>query len=289
MDESIIKSYEMEERILNQNIDNMKDGILYVYHNYGFFSNCCIRLLNIVTYHNRKKTAPLKIDNSRSFFWYKQKGKEFDDVFYDFFKENVDQEIYINKQVHFHHSWQFLVYHDIPNIDELIPYVKRYFSPTDEILDLVDIMTEKYKIDYDNTCVLFYRGNDKAGETDPGDYNEFVIRAYKLYKKNKNLRFLVQSDETDFIELCQECLPEHVVFENEIRHIRRNKRTTVDMQNFDNYKYAKYFLAIMIIMSKCKHVICNSGNISLWIYFFRYIRNRKNISNFQQYLKNKWY
>ena len=280
---------EEEHRLSHNFINNINDGILHIYHDFGFFSNCSILLYMIIRYHNIKKMPPLRIDNSGSFTWYRPKGKEKEDVFHSFFKEFKQQDIIVNDSVQFHHFWQYSVYKNIPNIDDIIPYIKKYFSPTDEILDLVDIITEKYKIDYDNTCVLFYRGNDKSRETPSGNYNDFFIRANNLNNENNDIRFLIQSDETEFIHLCKAQLSRNIVFENEIRHIKRNIYTSVDVQGYDNYKYAKYFLAIMIIMSKCKHVICNSGNISLWLYFFRYIRNKNNMHNFQQCLKDQWY
>ena len=48
----------------------------------------------------------------------------------------------------------------------------------------------------------------------------------------------------------------------------------------DNFKYSLYFLAIVIIMSRCKYVICNTSNVSLWISLFR-----GNTNNLHQYLR----
>jgi hypothetical protein len=51
-------------------------------------------------------------------------------------------------------------------------------------------MENKYEIDYNNICVLFYRGNDKITETKLCDYNDYLIYANKIYinfPKKKNL------------------------------------------------------------------------------------------------------
>ena len=41
-------------------------------------------------------------------------------------------------------------------------------------------MEKKYNINYNNICVLFYRGNDKITETLLCNYNEYLIYANLL-------------------------------------------------------------------------------------------------------------
>jgi hypothetical protein len=74
--------------------------------------------------------------------------------------------------------------------------------------------------------------------------------------------------------------PNNIIFYEEIRAISKNITRTVDNhgQNPEtNYKYALNFLAIVLIMAESKYVVCNSGNISLWIALFR-----ENLENFIQ-------
>jgi len=51
-----------------------------------------------------------------------------------------------------------------------------------------------------------------------------------------------------------------------------------------NNEYSKKYLAITLIMAKCKYVVCPSGNCSLWIALFR-----KNAYNFYQWYNDEWY
>ena len=46
----------------------------------------------------------------------------------------------------------------------------------------------------------------------------------------------------------------------------------------------KNVLAIIYIMSKCKYIICSSGNCSIWMMYFR-----GNVNNVKQFLNNQWY
>ena len=73
-------------------------------------------------------------------------------------------------------------------------------------------------------------------------------------------------------------------FKDEIRHMKKCD-DTVDIKMKDtNKEFSKYYLAITIIMSKCKYIICGSGNCSIWIMFYR--ENSKNII---QNLNNVFY
>lgn len=72
-------------------------------------------------------------------------------------------------------------------------------------------------------------------------------------------------------------------FKDEIFHINK----CISSVNFISYelndKYSKYYLAITIIMSKCKFILCSSGNCSIWIMYYR-----GNCKNVFQYLNDKW-
>ena len=94
------------------------------------------------------------------------------------------------------------------------------------------------------------------------------------------MRFLIQSDESEFLEEMSNHFKNNFIFKDEIRHIKKDFKKTVDNHGKtpeENFHYSKYFLAIVLIMSRCKYVICNTGNISLWIALYR-----GNTSNFVQ-------
>ena len=80
-------------------------------------------------------------------------------------------------------------------------------------------------------------------------------------------RIWAQSDETEFLDLFQDGL---VLDTEDIRHCGR-KNTSVDRLVFQQstQAYAKKFLAIVLLMSECATVVCNSGNCSMWICLFR--------------------
>lgn len=73
-------------------------------------------------------------------------------------------------------------------------------------------------------------------------------------------------------------------FKDEIRSMNRQCSTVDKIFKDKNYEFSKYYLAITIIMSKCKYVVCgSSGNCSIWIAFYR-----GNANNMYQFLKGEF-
>jgi hypothetical protein len=100
----------------------------------------------------------------------------------------------------------------------------------------------------------------------PLEYNPSIPPNVESYIQNDNLQFSSYNDSS----LCS-----------------HGTNTNIDMNtnlNDSNHVFSKKFLAITIIMSKCKYIIFGSGNCSLWILFYR-----KNADNIMQYLNGKWY
>ena len=279
--------------ICNDQSIEFKDRIVRCRHSCGFYSCCSVILHKIIHYYNQYHEEPMHIDTTDSFRIYKGFGKEHDDAMGDFFKATID-DVIIDKEKIISYNCadeQFQVFKHLSNVNDVIPFVRKYFTPTDEIMHFVDVLTQKYNISYDKTCVIFYRGNDKITETPIGSYDDFVERALNLHNNDNKIQFLVQSDETDFLDYCKSRLPNCIIMYDEIRHVNKNNNTQVDYMSYNEGKnnlYAKYFLAIMIIMSKCKYIIFNSGNISLWIFYFQKIYNAEK-ANVQQFLLNNWY
>jgi hypothetical protein len=219
--------------------------------------------------------------------------KEERDITFDYFqnyntKENIDYIENIDYQQYndADNSIEFQ-YSIFKNMDftKICPFVRKYFSPSKEILDLIYTIEQKYNIDYSNTCVLFYRGNDKKTETPLCSYEEIIEKANIILKTNSSVQFLIQSDETEFIEKMRELYPSNsFYFKDEIRHMK-SCDTTVDIVfKHMNYEFSKLYLAITVIMSKCEYIICGSGNCSFWIMLYR-----ENANNVHQYFQNKWF
>lgn len=256
------------------------NNTLIINHCAGFFSCCSVKLYNIVNYINSKSKLPHIVDSTNSFQWYKNNPND-KDISYEYFEHynNINNSIDF-RFINYDHEHQFTNY---ANLDyNVLPIVEKYFTPSLKIKEIINMMEIKYKLDYDNICVLFYRGNDKITETKLSDYNDYLIYAKSIMLENPNIIFLIQTDETEFIQFIMKHLPNSFYFKDEIRHMPKCKNT-VDKIMGQNNLFSKYYLAITIIMSKCKYIVMGSGNCSIWIILYR--GHNKNIC---QYLNGVW-
>ena len=260
--------------------------MIKITHNAGFFSCCSVKLSKIADFINSNKKLPDNVDSSEQFSWYKNKeNEENKDITFDYFENyNMITDVDIIDSIDYHWDYQFKNYSDL-DYKCIIPLIKKYFSPSVEINEIVFNIEKKYNLLYENICVLFYRGNDKNRETEKCSYDEYLNYINKLLEKNQQLVFLVQSDETEFIEFITNKLPNNsFYFNDEIRHIKKCNDTVDIKMSSQNYEFSKKYLAITIIMSKCEYIICGSGNCDIWIMFYR--GNNKNVI---QNLNGTWY
>lgn len=96
---------------------------------------------------------------------------------------------------------------------------------------------------------------------------------------------MIQSDETDFIEKAKKAFPENAFCcEDEIIHMKQDPSVQVHKVNGgDIENSSQNFLAITIIMSKCKHLIMSAGNCDMLIALYR-----GNADNLIQYYDGVW-
>ena len=264
--------------------------MIKIIHNAGFFSCCSVKLSKIVEFINLNKKLPDKVDSSKQFHWYKNDNCKEQDITFDYFEhyENVP-DINIIHPINYNWRHQFKNY---ANLDYkcITPLIKKYFSPSSEINEIIISIEKKYNLLYENICVLFHRGNDKNREQKKCSYDEYLNYANKLLvsfflKKKSKIVFLIQSDETEFIEFMKKKFPNNsFYFKDEIRHMKKCNSTVDIKMSSQNYEFSKKYLAITIIMSRCNYIICGSGNCDKWIMFYR--GNNKHVI---QNLSGTWY
>jgi hypothetical protein len=252
-------------------------------HNAGFFSCCSKRLDEIINHFNYYKKLPEILDSSLQFELFKPKSYK-DDISKAYFEEDNNILINFENTIDFNCEKQQFVNYKNLDFKKVYSFIKKYFKPSENINLLIKNIEEKYHLNYEKICVLFFRGNDKVTETQLPSYEDYIKLGKKILDNQNDIKFLIQSDETEFINKMKQEFSENIIFEDEIRHISKNNNLSVDKVNQDqNYEFSKKFLAITIIISKCKYLICNSGNCSLWVYFYR-----NNTENSFLFVKNNW-
>ena len=249
-------------------------------HNAGFFSCCSQRLFNIINFFNEKKCLPYSVDSSEQFEFFKDKNE---DVSFRFFEDNESDIKYIEPVIlsTSNDELQFSNYEDI-NFEKLTPFIKKYFSPSLEVQYMKKYHIEKYSIYTNNTCAVFYRGNDKAKETEIPSYDIIINKCLELAEKNPTIEFLVQTDEQEFLN----------EFKKQFTYFKRiEELPVINKQNSvmhfhvnEKFNFGKTFLAATCIISECKFIVTNSGNCGLWSTLFR-----GNTDNVHQYITAGYY
>lgn len=243
--------------------------MLKITHNAGFFSCCTIRLYKIIEYFNEHKRLPEVIDSSEQYQIYKNKPGE-GDITLNFF-ENYKN---INIDLSFNHLIEF-VPDDISdysrlNFKDLDFFIKKYFSPSKEVTRIKKLIEQKYNIDYKNTCAIFLRGNDKSKETNQPSYEEMLNKANLLQKQNPDMKFLIQTDEAEFLKYMLTNLNNSFEIK-ELLKINHNKNLSIQYVINPNDKLlaVSIYIATILVMSQCKNIIHTSGNGEMFMILYR--------------------
>lgn len=210
---------------------------LKVKHDWGFFSNCTVALYEINNFIKENNLNP-ELDMSKSFSWYRDSNGEID-VYklcfsQSFAKERIntfefkpsehDNNLHLKRRRgrrKIMREDSFYMAHRMYTntfIQSALPIVKRYFSPSEYILNLKEQYIQKYSIDTKNTLAICYRGTDKKCEIPTLDFNLYTDYSKGVLNKNKNLtNVLVQSDQSQFVNFCKDELSKwNVIQINEI-------------------------------------------------------------------------
>jgi hypothetical protein len=246
----------------------MTENYLKVKHNAGFFSCCTVRLQSVIDYYNKYNKLPV-LDSSEQWSAYKDADGDITNrLFKTLDKIKVEKEkISITNS---DAEDQFSDYHELNHAD-IQPVLDKYFTLSDEVLNIKQDLIRKYNIDVNKTLVVYFRGNDKCRETKLPTHEEMLAKLEKVRRSFPDHTVLLQSDEQAFYQTAIEKNIDFVCFNEILVHDKWNR-----------LKQAQTFLAIVSIISDCDAVIMNSCNVSLWICLLR-----KHAVNIYQYLNVK--
>ena len=256
--------------------------MIKIEHQAGFFSCCSVKLHHIVEFINSNKILPNKVDTSETFRLYKKNQDQ--DVTFHYFKhyKNI-QDVNINHPITFDMWDQFKVYSQI-DYKNIKPLIKKYFSPSAKINEIINNIEKKYNIVHANTVAVYYRGTDKKTETQLASFDDFYNQIIKIVNINKDINILLQTDSSKFIDYINDKNLKNVIIIDENKTSYSNKGIHYEQYGKTNYQDMLYFLSTLIILSKCKYIICSSGNCSIWTMLYR-----GNCKNVIQYLNGTWY
>ena len=239
---------------------------LDVIANEGFFANCWVTLWSLTrTYPSARY---MKVNWTAQDLWRNndQAGKNLFDLY---FHPNSDLDTHALANVP--HIYPHGVYRDL-EFDKLNPYISNYFAPSEIVRNKINDLVNKYKIDYDNTIGVWYRGTDKFTELTPVPPRYYVAEIQRLIRKNPRLRVLLQTDQEQIRDIFVREFGEQVFYLSElpvtksligIHHISTEERGT------SNFEFGTTLLAVINIVAKCRYVVTYTGCIGLWTYLYR--------------------
>lgn len=261
-------------------------------HNAGLFSCCTIALEQIMVFFNLNKRLPLQVDRKEQYLHYKQSPEQ--DLIPILFKETDDDIPYLqDSRITVDSKW--FQWSDYKMIDfaSVKPFVDKYFQPSNKVLERVAQLEQDYEINYENTVGVLYRGNDKQKECSIAPYLDFSKKILEVvqsdfgaqYKEDRIPRILVSPDETEFYDYMSKVWDTCFVSPSQWLHMPKDNNTAIFMHLPHNERpeHAINVLAMIIMISKCKHVISHTGNMSFWCAAYR-----GNVDNFHQFREDKW-
>lgn len=234
----------------------------------GFFSCSSDALLYLVQYSSIHGRIPESVDRSKQYAYHKNDAMT--NLIPYYFEElpgsfDVPENVTINSDGVYS---QFCDYRTI-QFDKVQPYLKKYFMPSAIVRNRVNAFVDKYEIDFDNTCAVFYRGNDKSRETQIASYSEFINQAKDIKSQNPNTIFLVQTDEAEFLDAFLAVFPNSKYISEIPRISKQDTWVTEKIPYSDRPAFGVDFFSSVLIISKCKYLLTHSGNCGLWSVLYR--------------------
>ena len=260
---------------------------LKIRHNAGFFSCCFVKLYEIIDFYKKNNKLPDEVDSSDLFDMYKYDTYKYDtktDITLDFFEHsnNVSAVFGSRKKKIINWDEQFYNYKNV-DYPAIIPFIKKYFTPSKKIKTIRNNLLVKYNIDVDNCVGLYYRGTDKFNETQLDSFDSYYSKLIEITNTDNNLKILVQTDSAPFLDYINNKNLNNVIVINENSTSYTNSGIHNEKKQYENYKDIQNLFATFLIISKCKYIICSSGNCSIWMMYYR-----ENAKNVYQNLNKTW-
>ena len=262
---------------------------LIVQHTAGFFSCCSVKLHIIVEFINSYNVFPKHINGMDLFTMYKLPEHANQDITHVFF-EPPSEIPNPNSKINYIHEHQCIAYSQL-DYNNVIPVIKTFFEPSAQIIEIVRHFENKYRIDAENCIAVYYRGTDKIRETKLDSFDKYYDKLTERLNTdhNHNCKILLQSDSAQFFDYmkCKFRDSRHsanlVIIDEIAPTTSPTTGTHYARTGQRNHSDIKHLLAAVVLISKCKHVICSSGNVSTWMMLYR-----GNATNVHQNLNLKW-
>ena len=152
------------------------------------------------------------------------------------------------------------------------PLVKRWFNPSERVLGMVADFKKKYQFDPENTIGVFYRGTDKRFEIPISNFSKYQRVLKFLLEKRPEGRIFIQTDQEEFRDYLTAKFGDRCFFLQEMPVAKGSTGLhflSDDELQLDRVEYGMRVLAATYMISQCHSLINATGNMALWITFYR--------------------
>lgn len=144
-----------------------------------------------------------------------------------------------------------------------------WFKPRNEITRIKNQFKKQYNFNPDKGACAYYRGSDKIKETSLPSYGTYIEPIRNIKRDHPEITdFLVQSDDPFFHSHVYKPFENNVIIEQLNENIdRANQEAGCHFIGTSEYRerHVKSFLAALLLMAECKHIIIPSTNAGRWI------------------------
>ncbi len=239
---------------------------LTVTHSEGFFSNCSVTLWALTKIYPSEGFVRVNWPSQDNYRDSDQAGENLFDLYFEQ-NTNADSRKLSHLRPVNHHG----IYADLP-FEHLNPYIQSYFVPSAIVRKKQNELIEKYKIDYENTVGLVYRGTDKWSEVGTIPPKFYIMEVERLVAKHPDLRILVQTDQEQVRDECMEYFGKRGFYFDELpvtSSLIGIHTMSQESRQISNFEFGVNLLAVFNLIANCRYVVSHTGNIGLWIYLYR--------------------
>ena len=99
---------------------------------------------------------------------------------------------------------------------------------------------------YENTLAVYYRGTDKINETKLASFDDFYKQIMIIVNVNKNIKILIQTDTSQFIDYINSKNLQNIIVINENKTSYTNKGIHYEQSGNTNYNDMFHFLSTVL-------------------------------------------
>lgn len=246
------------------------DDTVVIRHNSGFFSNCSVSLHAIIHYFNNRQQLPISVDFSNTFNMFNDADARLPNVYQEYFDPDPGMNFPFQGPIDF--PLYSLFDYRKEQFGRVAPFIQKYFTPSAAALTKAGQLRARYGLLTDNLLTICYRGTDKFRDTTLGSYDTFLDRAAEILSQEPDLRVLVQTDQSQFLDRARERLGDVLIFDE----LPRTESSTVMHNIIDRGKvaWAQTFLGAIHLIADSRHLVVHTGNVARWLCLYRGHTNR---------------